>query len=552
MSGRIPLPPPTAKSAAERLRLNKERILSEWERRIERALPAVRVENHSSSPPLAEVLEGMIVELTETTPDRSRYEQPGPAVRHGHTRAQNRDYSVEEVITEYQVLRQVVGEALFSEGDAVSARENDIISDALFAACRAAAGEFTRFRDARQDGARRDLALANEGFVTAIQTNSGDANLREQILTALFERVEDYALFSLDEVGRITSWAKGAQRMKQYTAEDVLGRHFSMLYPREGRIRNEPMEHLEIAAREGRFRGEGLRQRKNGELFLADVFIVPMLKADRLAGFFKIVADVTERARVFQERDLSRARVHSLEAESELKQRFVFTLSHDLRTPLSAGRISAQLIARQSCNVERHGELAHQAIRNIGRVDKMITDLLDSSRIRAGEPLALNLEEFDVRSAVQETCDDLATVHGNRFVIDAPETLFVYWDRGALRRVIENLANNGIKYGAPTGPVTTRLRAVQDRVLLTVHNLGAPIAPSEVEALFDPFRRSSGAAAGAKQGWGLGLTLVRGIAEAHGGVVTVRSLPDEGTSFILDLPRDARTAKTHGAEATRE
>jgi len=313
-----------------------------------------------------------------------------------------------------------------------------------------------------------------------------------------------------------------------------------MLYPPEGRIRDEPEKHLAIAREEGRFRGEGLRQRKDGELFLADVFISPMYEKDELVGYFKIVTDITETNKLLQERDLSRAEVKNLELESVLRERFIYMLTHDLRNPIQAARMSSEMITRKICNVEKHLDNARQSIRHICRVDKMISDLLDASRIREGEPFPLQIEESDLVEIAYEVSDGLATIYGNKFDIVAPATLLGFWDAKGLSRAIENLVTNAVKYGDKDQKITIQLLGVEDRVIIKVHNFGSTLSTQEQKSLFEIFQRSASAKEGKSKGWGLGLTLVRGITEAHGGIVKVRSLPREGTTFTLDLPRDAR------------
>ena len=132
--------------------------------------------------------------------------------------------------------------------------------------------------------------------------------------------VEDYALFTVDPAGYIISWNAGAQRMNGYTPIEAIGKHFSMLYPEDGQRRDEPMAHLRTALAEGRFRGEGVRIRKNGEVFMADASITPMYENGVLAGFAKIVQDLTERNVLIQERDLTRTRAERLELEAGVSQ----------------------------------------------------------------------------------------------------------------------------------------------------------------------------------------------------------------------------------------
>jgi PAS domain S-box-containing protein len=370
----------------------------------------------------------------------------------------------------------------------------------------------------------------------------GELAAAQNHLRTLYEGVHDYAIFTLDPSGYITTWNHGAERMKQYTPDEAIGSHFSMLYPEEGNRRDEPMGHLRTAAIEGRFRGEGVRVKKSGELFLADVLITPMYQNSELVGFSKVVQDLTERNTLVQERDLSRTQARALETQQQLLERFVIELSHDIRTPLAAAGSSMEAITRSACNDTRHFAMAERAMNSVRRIDQLMTDLLDVSRIKAGQHVALQLQQCDLRKIAVEVADELTPTHGDRFVVRPTTPVIGYWDGADLKRVIENLCSNAAKYGEPETPVTISLEPVKDRVLLKVHNFGEVIPPEHQTLLFEPFRRGLSAADPRKKGWGLGLALVRGITEAHGGVVKVESYPKEGTTFTLDLPVDPRAA----------
>jgi signal transduction histidine kinase len=133
--------------------------------------------------------------------------------------------------------------------------------------------------------------------------------------------------------------------------------------------------------------------------------------------------------------------------------------------------------------------------------------------------------------------------YGERFVIESPDQVPGYWSYNGIRRILENLIANGAKYGSPNTPITIRIELRGERVWVFVHNQGSPIPESEQLSIFEPFHRLAKAEGKGKQGWGLGLTLVRGLTEAHGGQVSVRSSATEGTTFKLDLPIDARSSQ---------
>jgi PAS domain S-box-containing protein len=230
--------------------------------------------------------------------------------------------------------------------------------------------------------------------------------------------------------------------------------------------------------------------------------------------------------------------ISNLEQERMLRERFVATLTHDLRTPLTAAKLSAQMILRNREVSDPVVKSAHRIIASIDRGDDMVRDLLDANLIRAGERLHLSLEECELNGIAQKTLEDLNAVHGERFELHSSESIYGFWNGPGLRRILENLCSNGIKYGNANSPVRVNLRK-DDRIAeIAVSNQGQPIPEAEQSTLFDPFRRASNV--GTQGGWGLGLTLVRGIAQAHGGDVEVESNRKMGTIFRVRVPLDSR------------
>jgi signal transduction histidine kinase len=265
----------------------------------------------------------------------------------------------------------------------------------------------------------------------------------------------------------------------------------------------------------------------------------PVTSVDgRIRGFIATGVDITER--IEAERQM-RATVDSLREERALREQFVATLSHDLRTPLSAAKMGAELLLRGG-DPERVKLLPSRIAQNLDRVDAMLRDLLDANSLKAGERLPIEISACALDDIARETLDDLSSVHGDRFVLRTRARIEGYWSCDGIRRILENLCTNAIKYGAPQAPVTVSLDVIANQVAIRVHNFGPPIAADEQERLFEPFRRSPSARG--QNGWGLGLPLVRGIADAHGGHVTLASSEDAGTTFTVTLPVDARATSS--------
>jgi signal transduction histidine kinase/DNA-binding NarL/FixJ family response regulator len=248
----------------------------------------------------------------------------------------------------------------------------------------------------------------------------------------------------------------------------------------------------------------------------------------------RLYADLEEKSRDLQEK------VEALTMERALRERYMSILTHDLRGPLTVAKLGSVLLTHHPEKLDERRELAAKIDANIDRAERMIRNLLDANRIRANERLPLRLDECDLGDIARIVVEELATLHGERFLLDIEEGVRGTWDADELRRALWNLATNALKYGAADKPVTIMVKRTSSDVQLSVHNHGSVIAGEDQAHLFDPFIRTQQAQTGGQTGWGLGLTLVRGCAEAHGGTVTVHSSAVSGTTFTLRLPQDSR------------
>ncbi|MBA2406354.1 MAG: CHASE domain-containing protein [Bdellovibrionales bacterium] len=228
--------------------------------------------------------------------------------------------------------------------------------------------------------------------------------------------------------------------------------------------------------------------------------------------------------------------LEELENERDLREKFVATLSHDLRTPLTAAKIKAQLLSKKATDEKFILQSSIKIAENMDRADSMIQDMLDAGKIRAGEKLPLTLDECDLNHLVTKTIEELSTIHGARFQLICHQQVSAILSCNGVRRILENLCQNAIKYGSPLTPVTITLEQDEKYISLKVHNLGSPIPEVDQIKLFEPYRRAESAQVQSQRGWGLGLTLVKGLVEAHEGNVTVLSTQEKGTTFTVKLP----------------
>jgi signal transduction histidine kinase len=216
-------------------------------------------------------------------------------------------------------------------------------------------------------------------------------------------------------------------------------------------------------------------------------------------------------------------------------------LAHDLRGPLTAAHMNVETLLRAGHLPPAETAIAHRAIRNLDRTDRMIRDLLDVHRVRAGKPLPLKVEVCPVEKVVRGAVEQLRENFGDRFVLEVtPEAAGTdsRWDPEQVRRALWNLGTNAIKYGAPSRPVIVGVARQGDCIALRVHNEGNPLSREQIERMFQfqPFERAGAEEGDGDRGWGLGLTLVHATAMAHGGGVDVESDEAQGTTFTMWLP----------------
>jgi len=229
------------------------------------------------------------------------------------------------------------------------------------------------------------------------------------------------------------------------------------------------------------------------------------------------------------------ARAAEARAECQLRERFISILMHDLAGPLAAARAGADRLAELP-GAAPDGQLVS---RELGRVAAMVGGLVDAHRIRAGQRLPIHIASCDLVELAREVIEELRVAHGDRFLLRGDRSVPGMWSADQLRRAIWNLGENAARFGTREGAIIISVNRRESGAELTVNNQGPEIAFEEQASLFDPFRTGR-SGRGQPPGWGLGLTLVWGCADAHGGSVQVESTARRGTTFRLFLPYDAR------------
>lgn len=235
------------------------------------------------------------------------------------------------------------------------------------------------------------------------------------------------------------------------------------------------------------------------------------------------------------ERDKLRQSLVELQNEREIRERFVNALTHDLRNPLSALKLQLQMLAHRTPTPEIT-KATPRMLGQVERMNQMISDLLDVALVRAGNPLPIHKEPTELEEVARQAIEQLQTPD-SRVRLEVTGDTRGIWDHRGLRRVFENLLQNAKKYGAADTPIQVRLTGAPEVVRAEVINQGNPIAREKMDTIFLPYYRGE---QDRLPGWGIGLTLVKNMIEAHAGTIQVRSDAAHGTCFEITLPRIER------------
>lgn len=606
---------------SEKLKQKKDQILSIWEEEVKATLPAARRETKSAlrdSIPvfLDDLILALKVSLSKVKPDIIQF-----AHKHGSERAYLSEYSIEDALSEYIILRKVIFRVL--EKDlTVSSEERSIILEAIDFGMKKAGAEFAKQSEkelnilfelagtgkAVVDPATGQYLKVNQTFCDMVgysrdellrmkatdltysddqekkipQTKEDEWSFIKRYIRkdkSIFwveihaaplpgspghplrnistiiditnkKLIEDEQERIKDKLKKITdiqpSLIGHVDRNLRYLfanktyeswfkipVQEIVGKHISEVIGKEAFEYLKPFFDRALKGEKVIFEKKLNYKNNTGPLSTISTYSPSYDKNGKIDGVYVSVTDLTEQRKHLEELMRSEA----------IRDRFISALSHDLRTPLTSAILSAQLIQRKTKDINVT-PLAKKVEGSLKRVDKMIEDLLDANRLRAGQKIDLKIQEFDLSSLIRSTVQDMETIYGDRFVVDVPETLTTYLSPQNIRRIIENLCTNAIKYGSASAPVSIFVHPDHNRFDLGVRNFGNPIKKEDTFNLFEQFVRNTEKGSSIK-GWGIGLAIVKGVTEAHGGEVSVMS-DEEGTTFNINLPIDARLIDDQG------
>ncbi|HVS31240.1 MAG TPA: PAS domain S-box protein [Thermoanaerobaculia bacterium] len=406
----------------------------------------------------------------------------------------------------------------------------------------------TRFPAIVSVTALRDNEQSIIGYLLIGTDNSARKHAEEKLrwteesFRLMVESVSDYAIVMLDTEGRIASWNTGAQRIKGFHADEILGRHFDTFYPKDDVARGKPQRDLEQAASSGRLEVEGWRIRKDGSLFWANIVFTAIRDQNGgLRGFAKLTRDLTERNKV--EATLMNAKALA-EKANLAKSDFLSSMSHELRSPLNAILGFAQLLESDSPPpTPAQGESIIQILNAGWYLLELINEILDLAAIESGK-LSMSLEPVllnEVMSECQSMIEPVAQKRGIRMSFPHGDAVYcVNADRTRIKQVLINLLSNAIKYNRPDGSVVVEYseKSASGRIRITVTDTGDGLSPEHVGQLFQPFNRL-GQEVGGEEGTGIGLVVSRRLVELMDGAIGVESIVGKGSTFWVELTSTA-------------
>jgi two-component system sensor kinase FixL len=358
----------------------------------------------------------------------------------------------------------------------------------------------------------------------------------EQRLSFLVQHIKDYAIFLIDPEGRVMSWNKGAQQIKGYTEAEIIGKPISVFYTEEDNQSGEPFHNLQKTLEDGRFESVGLRKRKDGSVFYADVVFTPFYdESGTLKGFIKITRDITDQKKAEENMHSALAREKEL---NEMKSRFVALASHEFKTPLSVILSSVSLIEKypDTDMQDKRVKHIHRIKSNVNNLKQILNDFLSLEKLEGGivhnSPQKTDLQTLvgDTIRDMAEACKESQQIH--LITIGNPRSVQI--DTHLLQNVLNNLLSNAIKYSPECTSIDCILEYEPGSVNIHIKDKGIGIPPEEQKQLFQRFFRATNT--GGISGTGLGLSIVKKYLDLMGASIHLTSTPGLGSTFTVSIP----------------
>lgn len=369
------------------------------------------------------------------------------------------------------------------------------------------------------------------------KVESSVAGQNEYRFLRMIEEVQDYAIILLDHEGNIQNWNKGAEKIKGYKEEEILGRHFSIFYQQQDREEGLPYHLIDEARNNGRATHEGWRVRKDGSVFWGNIVITALHdENDTVIGFTKVTRDLTERKIAEEQKDRD---ARSIELQNKQLEEFAYVTSHDLQEPIRKIRSFIDLAREDLDDKENLQYYLGKIDSSAERMIRMIKEVLNFSRISYEQSM---FSKVDLNEVIQDVLIELEVrIVEKQVQVEVAALPVIEGIPVQLHQLFGNLISNAIKFNTGIPQIVIDVSPIrkghselhpEQGHLITVADNGIGFDQKYAEQAFEPFKRLTTGF----QGTGIGLALCKRITEKHKGYITVQSEPGKGSVFSIFFP----------------
>lgn len=352
-------------------------------------------------------------------------------------------------------------------------------------------------------------------------------------LTKAIHDIDDYAIIFMDPEGIIQDWNLGAQRIKGYSSQEIIGQNFRRFYMKEDQELNKPDRLIEEALKNGKAIDEGWRVRKDQSLFWGSITITCIHGEDgEVLGFSKVTRDLTERKKAD---DLKEKFIKDITRKNKDLEQFTYLASHDLQEPLRTINTFTDYLLEElegDFSKEDLKEYAHFISTSSKRMRDLVAGLLDYSRLGKSE----TFQSIDVELMIQNIWSDISDlVLRQEAQLEVSTLPQVAGYETEMRILFQNLLANAIKFNKSKPPIVeVSAKKHKKTVVFAVKDNGIGIDKKDVKKIFLIFKRLHNRSD--YEGYGIGLSHCKKIAELHQGKVWVESELGKGSTFFFELP----------------